>query len=133
MPSKIAPFRGDINVGIPGSDESLIIQRTYVSGDELERAEALTMGYDAVCQHPKEVGRLGSDDSLVIDFDHVLFDEKAKAASLAFENARTGVPVGVHTYHPEHPLLKALHSEPNVVIAKTHRLVRMKLLRLRSK
>lgn len=106
------------------------LQGTYVSGDEVERADAERMGYGTVCQHPNKVDCLGAGDVLVIDLGNVPFDEKGEAAKLAYDAARAGVPVGVHTYDEDDLRLGVLATEPLIVIARTHRKVRAKLRRL---
>jgi hypothetical protein len=100
-----------------------VFQGTYVSGDACERAVAFRLGYRTVCHHPKEIGTLQPDEVLVIDFDRVLFDDKDLALVKANEAANRGVTVGIHTYYPDDPRLEPLLALPNVVVAKTHRLV----------
>ena len=60
----------------------------YVSGGELEQAEARELGFDVVCQHPNEVGVRSPDQKLVMDFDHVLYGNHEFAARTANGSGR---------------------------------------------
>jgi hypothetical protein len=106
-----------------------MLRATYLSSDELERAEAFEAGYRTVIQHPREVRDLVGVRRLVIDLDHVLFDDKDDAIKLAREATAWGLWVGIHTYYPDDPRLDPLRGWPNVVVRKTHRRVRQALRR----
>ncbi|HYT87627.1 MAG TPA: hypothetical protein VEL76_02805 [Gemmataceae bacterium] len=98
-----------------------MVRGTYVSSDELERAEAAQFGYRYVCHHPNEIGVVDDGETLVIDFDHVLFDDQDLAVLKANQAANCGTVVGIHTYYPNDPRLQQLLALPNVLVAKTHR------------
>ena len=102
---------------------------TYVSADEVERADARVLGYGTVCGHPNEVGALGPDDLLVIDFNSVQLGDTHRAVQEAMASAQRGVRVGVHAYHFPPPLAELL-AEPLVVAANTHARLVSKLRRL---
>jgi hypothetical protein len=55
----------------------------YVSGDELERAEASDLGCRDVGRHPNEIDRPATDETLVMDFDHGLFEDQGEAVAKA--------------------------------------------------
>ena len=101
----------------------------YLSACEVERADAVTLGYEQVGQHPSEIHKLGSDDVLIVDFNVVQFGDLELAVKMMTDAVRNGVPVGIHTYHAS-PALRELLAEPLVVVAETHRKVRAKLRRL---
>ncbi|MBY0455760.1 MAG: hypothetical protein K2V38_00325 [Gemmataceae bacterium] len=103
---------------------------TYVSADEVGRADAFALGYDAVCQHPNEVGPLGPGDVLVLDADAVLFGDHDALAAAGVAAAHRWAAVGVHTRDPDR-LPAVLVAHPNVVVAKTHAELRAALQRLR--
>ena len=97
-----------------------LIDGTYVSGDELERAAAFDLGYAVVCQHPNEIGVIGAGGMLVLEFDHVLFNERFLIVLAANLAADYGALVGIHTFHPTDVRLERFLKLPNVVVAKTH-------------
>jgi hypothetical protein len=99
----------------------LMRKDVYLSGDELERAQALKLGYHTVCQHPNELGELNPGETLVIDFDHCLFDDHDQTVAKAHEAANHGSLVGIHTHNPEDSRLRALVALKNVVVAKNSR------------
>jgi hypothetical protein len=99
----------------------------YVSGEELERADAYRLGYRTVCRHPREVGTPDVSETLVIDFGHVLFEDHESAVACVKAAAARGVPVGLHTYYPEILKLYELVGLPNVLVAKTHWLLLVRL------
>jgi hypothetical protein len=99
----------------------------YVSGDELECADADRLGYSTICQHPREAGVPDVSDVLVLDFGRVLFDDHESAIACVKAGAARGVLVGIHTYYPEVLKLYGLVGLPNVLVAKNHRLLLMKL------
>jgi hypothetical protein len=104
-----------------------MLPATYVSGDALERADAYRLGYRTVCQHPREVGSLDVSETLVMDFGHVLFDDHESAVICVKAAARRGVLVGIHTYYPQALEIYGLVGLPNVLVAKSHRLLLKKL------
>jgi hypothetical protein len=110
----------------------MLIQGTYCSADEVNRDEAYRTGYERVCRIPREIGTLGGDDILVIDLDFPQQDLKGQAIRVANHVARSGVPVGVHTYHPDDPRVVALAANPRVTVTKTHRELRERLGALRD-
>ena len=97
-----------------------LIQGAYVSGDELERAEAYELGYRDVCSHSRQIGVLEPSEILVIDLGHVLLEERDIAIVKANETANRGVLVGIHTYYPDDPRLDRFLALPNVLVAQTH-------------
>jgi len=101
----------------------------YLSACEVERADAVTLGYEQVGQHPSEIHKLGSDDILIVDFNVVQFGDLELAVKMMTDAVRNGVLVGIHTYHAS-PALRELLNEPLVAVAKTHRRVRAKIRRL---
>ena len=108
---------------------------TYLSADELERADARRrFGYATVAEDPREIDKIvrGHVSAVVIDLDHVLLANIDAALKVASKAVRAGVPVGLHTFYPDDPRLAALASDPLVVVAKTHRQVRKALRRLRK-
>jgi len=104
-----------------------MLPATYLSNDALERADAYRYGYRTVCQHPKEIGLLEPNETLVIDFNTVLFDDQEMVIVKANEAARRGVLVGIHTYHPQALEVYRLAKLPNVLVAKNHRQLLVKL------
>jgi hypothetical protein len=94
---------------------------TFVSADEIERADARALGYANVVGHPVEFGDLAPGGVLVMDIDRIVFGDRDAAIELAKASAKAGVSVGVRTYDPDDPRLDELRVRPNVVIAKTHR------------
>jgi hypothetical protein len=100
-----------------------MLRATYLSNNELERAEAFGLGYHEVYQHPREVLELVAGQRLVIDLNHVLFDDKDEAVKLARRAAGRGVWVGIHTYNPDDPVLVAVRGKRRIVIRTTHRRV----------
>src|SRR4051794_4764192 len=100
---------------------------TYVSGDSRERADAYCLGYRTVCHHPREVGVPDVSETLVMDFGHVLFDDHEATVACVKAAAARGVLIGLHTYYPEALKLFGLVGLPNVLVAKTHRLLLVKL------
>jgi hypothetical protein len=105
----------------------MLLPATYVSSDQIERADAFKVGYRNVCQHPREVGVLEPSEMLVMDLNHVLGDDHELAIVVANEAAERGVLVGIHTYYPESLKLYRLAKLPNVLVADTHRRLLLKL------
>ena len=104
-----------------------MLEHIYVSGDALERAEAYRLGYRTVCMHPRAIGVPEVNETLVIDFDHVLFEDQETAVMKANEHARRGGLVGMHSYYPQALELYRLVELPNVLVAKNHRRLLVKL------
>jgi hypothetical protein len=105
----------------------MLLPATYVSCDQVERADAFKVGHRTVCQHPCEVGVLEPSEMLVMDFNHVLGDDHELAIVVANEAAERGVLVGIHTYYRESLKLYRLAKLPNVLVADTHRWLLLKL------
>lgn len=101
-----------------------LIKVTYVCADELCRTNAFQAGVETVVQHPCEVGVLGQDDRLVVAFDHILWDDKQAALQLIRQMVQSGVPVGIHTFYPENPMLDLFRANDLVSIGKSFNEVR---------
>ena len=84
---------------------------------------AFELGYRIVCQHPIEIGVLEATDTLAMDFNTILFDDHETAVAKVKEHASRGGLVGIHTYYPQALDFYQLVPLPNVVVAKTHRLL----------
>jgi hypothetical protein len=97
-----------------------MIRGTFVSGDEIERADARALGYANVVGHPIEIGDLKPGGVLVLDIDRIAFGDRDAAIERARAAAEASVPVGVRTHHPDDPRLDELRAYPLVVIARTH-------------
>ena len=97
-----------------------MLTATYMSSDEVERADAFRVDYVTVCQHPNEIGELEASDLLVLDMNNVLFEDDRLAVQKANEAALRGVLVGVHTYNPDRLKSLGLIKRSNVVVAKNH-------------
>src|SRR4051794_2773703 len=98
-----------------------MISGIFISGDEIERANARALGYANIVGHPVELGGLAPGGMLVLDIDRIVFGGRDGAIEWARAAAESGVSVSLRTYYPDDPRLDELRARPNVVIAKTHR------------
>jgi hypothetical protein len=65
------------------SGEDLMISGTFISGDEIERADARALGYANVVGAPVESGGLPPGGILVMDIDRIGFGDRDAAIELA--------------------------------------------------
>ena len=84
---------------------------TFVSGDEVNRAEAFELGYGTVASTLARFANLRPGDLLVIDYDAIMFNDKDAAVALALEAVQRGVNVRLNTYHPDDPALESIDRD----------------------